>query len=221
MATFKAAQEILAERSKKLTDAELLDHLKALYAECGRLSGFIIDQAPALPSAATYIQLFGSLTRAYELVGYQSPRSTEFLEINRRLRQLHPEVVSRTEHTIAELGGHITRDPKTDLLTLNDELVINLVLARCQTAANGHQRWRIRFDPASLFAKGHPDITVAIRLDAANTSELDYYLLPRLDLPDQEIRVSNKNSADFECFRFDDLNFFYGMSERERLQRRV
>ena len=41
------------------------------------------------------------------------------------------------------------------------------------------------------------------------------------DQPDQEIRVSNKNSADFECFRFDDLNFFYGMSERERLQRRV
>ena len=46
-------------------------------------------------------------------------------------------------------------------------------------------------------------------------------MLPRLDLPEQEIRVSNKNSADFECFRFDDLNFFYGMSERERLQRRI
>ena len=43
----------------------------------------------------------------------------------------------------------------------------------------------------------------------------------RLDLPEQEIRVSNKNSADFECFRFDDLTFFYGMSERERLQRRI
>ena len=141
-------------------------------------------------------------------MGYHYHRSTEFLEINRRLRQLHPEIVSRTEHTIAELGGHITRDPKTDLLTLNDELVISLVLARCQTAANGHQRWRIRFDPA----KFDPDITVAIRLDAANTQELDYYLLPRLDLPEQEIRVSNKNSADFECFRFDDLNFFYGMA---------
>ena len=50
-----AAQETLAQRSKKLTGAELLDHLKALYAEFGRLSGFIIDQAPALPSAATYI----------------------------------------------------------------------------------------------------------------------------------------------------------------------
>ena len=58
-------------------------------------------------------------------------------------------------------------------------------------------------------------------LEAAWEIEALALLLPRLDLPDQEIRVSNKNSADFECFRFDDLNFFYGMSERERLQRRV
>ena len=60
---------------------------------------------------------------------------------------------------------------------------------------------------------------MAIRLDAANACELDYYLLPRLDLPAQEIRVHHRNSTDFECFRFDDLTFFYGMSERERLQR--
>jgi transposase-like protein len=76
-------------------------------------------------------------------------------------------------------------------------------------------RWRIRFDPARF----NPDLTVAIRLDAANAAELDYYLLPKLDLPEQEIRVSNRNSANFECFRFDNLNFFYGMSERERLHR--
>jgi len=44
-------------------------------------------------------------------------------------------------------------------------------------------------------------------------------LLPRLDLPGHEIRMSHKNINDFECFRFDDLSFFYGMSERQRLQR--
>jgi len=192
--TFLTAQEILTERSRRLTDEELLAHLKALYAECGRLSGFIIDQVPNGPSATLYASRFGSLIRAYELVGYRPPWGTEHLEINRRLRQLHPEIVSRTEHTIAELGGHIRRDPKTDLLTLNDELVISLVLARCQTAANGLQRWRIRFDPARF----DPDLTVAIRLDADNAAELDYYLLPRLDLPDEEIRVSNRNRADFE-----------------------
>jgi len=215
--TFLKAQEVLAERTRRYSDEELLFHLKRLYAECGTLSGLIINQAPGLPCAITFAQRFGSLSRAYELVGFHSSRDQGFIEVNRRLRQLHPEIVRRTEETIAELGGSVRRDGKTDLLTLNDELVISLVLARCQTAANGHQRWRIRLDPA----KFDPDITIAIRLDAANTHELDYYLLPRLDLPEQEIRVSNKNSADFECFRFDDLNFFYGMSERERLQRRI
>ena len=94
-----------------------------------------------------------------------------------------------------------------------------MVLARCHTLVDKYgqsrQRWRIRFDPARF----NPDLTLAIRLDAANTAELDYYLLPRMDLPEQEIRVSNRNSANFECFRFDNLNFFYGMSERERLHR--
>lgn len=143
------------------------------------------------------------------------------MEINRRLRQFHPEIVSRTEHTIAKMGCHITRDPKTELLTLNDELIISLVLDRCQMAANGHQCWHNRFDQARLFATCYPDITVAIRLNAANTQELDNYLLPLSDLLEQEIHASNKNSADFECFRVDDLNFFYGISTRERLQRRV
>ena len=213
---FMQAQEVLTERSRRYSDDEILEHLKALYAECGYLNGMVINQAANLPGASTIASRFGSLHRAYELVGYHTHRSTDHVEINRRLRQLHPEIIERTESTIAELGGKVTRDPKTDLLWLNDELIISLVLARCQTTNAGTHRWRIRFDNTNR----NPDLTVAVRLDAENTNELDYYLLPKLDLPNQEIRVSNKNSADFECFRFDDLNFFYGMSERQHLQKR-
>ena len=219
VATFLTAQEILAERSRKLTDQELLEHLKSLYTESGSLSGLIINQALGRATAGVYAQRFGSLTRAYQLVGFGNADRLEFMELNRRLRQLHPEIIGRTEQTIASLGGQVWRDPKTDLLTLNDELVISVVLARCHTLVDKYgqdqHRWRIRFDPARF----NTDLTLAIRLDAANSAELDYYLLPRLDLPEQEIRVSKHNSANFECFRFDNLNFFYGMSERERLHR--
>ncbi len=211
--TFMQAQEILASRSRRLSDEELLAHLKQLYERCGYLSGLIINQAEDMPNATTYAQRFGSLHRAYELVGFHNPRSNDFVEINKRLRQLHPEIIQRTTATIAELGGKVDRDPDTDLLRLNDELAISLVIARCQTSDSGLQRWRIRFD-----TRAHtPDLTVAVRLDGNNELELDYYLLPRLDLPTHEIRVSTKNSLQFECFRFDDLGFFYGMSERETL----
>lgn len=215
--TFFTVQQILLARTTKYTDEGLLEKLRQLYQGKGTLTGIIIDQSPEMPNSSIYRNRFGSLNKAYEMVGFRPERGQEFLEINRRLRKLHPEIVERTRHTIAELGGEVWRDPKTDLLHLNQELVISLVLARCQMLPSGLQRWRIRFD----ITHSIPDVTVAIRLDPFNHSELDYYLLPKLDLPNRELKVTDRNIADFECFRFDDLNFFYGMSVRERLIRKI
>jgi hypothetical protein len=211
--TFMRAQERLAARSRRLSDEDLLEHLRWLYETYGQLSSFIINQTEDMPSSATYIQRFGSLRRAYELVGFHGGRNTDFVEVNRRLRQLHPEIVDRTTQTIRELGAKVAHDPLTDLLVLNDELLISLVIARCQIQDGGLLRWRIRLDTSAY----DPDVTLAVRLDHSNLIELDYYLLPRLDLPNHEIRLSDKNSVYFECFRFDTLGFFYGMSEREPL----
>jgi hypothetical protein len=44
-------------------------------------------------------------------------------------------------------------------------------------------------------------------------------VLPQLDLPRQEIRMGQRNREQFECFRFEDLDFFYGMAQRERVLR--
>ncbi|WP_281287043.1 hypothetical protein [Aquicoccus porphyridii] len=85
-----------------------------------------------------------------------------------------------------------------------------MVLARCQPMGDGRLRWRIRFDPMRY----HEDVTLAVRLDPMNAGELDYYLLPWVDLPRQEIRLCNRTSIAFEAFRFEDLGFFYSMAER-------
>jgi DNA invertase Pin-like site-specific DNA recombinase len=213
---FMTAQEIITARSARLSDEELLDHLKRLYAEAGQLSGVLIDQAPDMPSSSAYRNRFGSLARAYEMIGYRSDRDQERIALNKRLRALHPEIITRTETAIAQIGGSAVRDPKTDLLRINDELVVSLVLARCQPQADGRLRWRIRFDPMRYQA----DVTLAVRLDAMNQGELDYYLLPWIDLPRQEIRLCNRTAIAFEAFRFDDLRFFYGMAERVGLLKR-
>ena len=150
------------------------------------------------------------------MIGYRSDQDHERIALNKRLRAMHPEIISRTEAVIADVGGSVARDPKSDLLTINDELVVSLVLARCQPQRNGSLRWRIRFDPMRYQA----DVTLAVRLDPENRDELDYYLLPWLDLPRQEIRLCNSTSIAFEAFRFDSLSFFYGMAERVGVRRK-
>lgn len=207
---FMTAQEIITARSTRLSDEELLEHLRRLYADAGALSGVLIDQANNMPSSSVFRSRFGSLSRAYALIGHHGNLDQECLNTNRRLRALYPEIVERTEVAIADIGGKVRCDAKTGLLHLNDELAISLVLARCEALPDGRHRWRIRFDPARV----EPDITLAVRLDYTNKAELDYFLLPSLDLPDREIRMCNRNSAHFECFRFDSLSFFYAMFER-------
>ena len=207
---FFTVQEILRVRATKYTDEEILERLRRLYQEQGRLSAFIINQAPELPCHSALACRFGSLTKIYELVGFRPERDMRHIEINRKLRRLHPGIVLRTQHAIAELGGKVWCDPKTDLLHLNEELSISLVLARCQSLPGGVQRWRVHFDPD----KYAPDITVAIRLDPANEAELDYYLLPRLNFGLNPIRLTERNATEFECFRFDDLDFFYDLARR-------
>jgi len=64
-----------------------------------------------------------------------------------------------------------------------------------------------------------PDITVAVRLDHANAAELDYYLLPRLDFGQPRIHLADQNPIEFESYRFETLNYLYGMAERARLRR--
>jgi DNA invertase Pin-like site-specific DNA recombinase len=203
-------QQILLARATKFTDAELLKRLRRLYQAKGSLSGPIINQAPDMPKSSAYARRFGSLINAYAQVGFFPGRDTSHLAINRKLRRLYPEIVLRTERALTDMGGTVWRDPQTDLLHLNDELVISVVLARCQALPDGLKRWQVHFDPA----KYSTDVTVAIRLDVANSTELDYYVLPRLNFGISQLKVSERNATEFECFRFDDLSPLYQLARR-------
>ena len=213
-ALFYTAQGILRARAHRYTNEELIDKLRGLYERHGYLSGLIIDEAEGVPSAAAYAHRFGSLIRAYQTVGFTPDRDYQYLEVNQFLRRLHPEVVGETERMIAEIGGSVERDPATDLLTVNREFTVSLVLTRCQLLDNGRRRWKVRFDTTLA-----PDITVAVRLNDSNQTALDYYLLPRLDFGQPRIHLAEHNGSEFESYRFDNLDYLYGMARHMRIRR--
>jgi len=212
--TFYTAQGIMRARARHYSDEELIERLRNLYRNRGFLSGLVIDETDGMPSTSVYVYRFGSLIRAYQTVGFTPGRDYRYLETNRFLRQLHPEIVAQTEKKIADLGGSVLRDPATDLLTVNGEFTACLVVARCQAHENGRNHWKVRFDASLL-----PDITVAVRLDHANSAALDYYLLPRLDFGQPRINLADQNAIEFDSYRFDTLEYLYGMAERSRLRR--
>ncbi len=210
---FYTAQGIIRARARRYTDEELIGRLRSLYQNRGFLSGLVIDEAEGMPSAAVYAHRFGSLVRAYELVGFMPDRDYRFLEINRLLRRMHPELVQQVEAEIAQLGGSVDRDAATDILWVNREFTVSVVLARCCAIDGGHRRWKVRLDSSLA-----PDISVAARLEEGNQSLRDYYLLPRMDVGLSRISLADQNAAELESYRFETLDYLYGMATQSRLR---
>jgi len=209
---FTRAQEIIATRCRRYSDDELLSFLTDVWKRMGRLTALIIDEHDG-PSSTVYRSRFGSLIRAYAMIGYLPGYDTAFLEINRRLRELHPQVIEHMVTEIHQLGGSIRRDPDTALLEINDEFTASLVIARCQYTDAGSRRWTIRFDTAL-----NPDITIAARMDAENDGIQDYYLLPATDISGEKLRLADQNGLYFDAYRFDSLDYLFYLARRASLQ---
>jgi len=206
---FFTAQGMIRERNRRYSDDDMLDRLKKLFERHGFLSGFIIDEADNTPSSGAYFSRFGSLVRAYELVGFTPNRDFRYITINRELRAMHAESVAETIAQIEDLGGIVCRDPGTDLLRVNDEFTASIVIARCQLTLAGSRRWKIRMDAGLA-----PDLTVALRMNDSNDAARDYYLLPYSEMRSSHLRLAERNGLMLDAFRFETLEFFYAMAER-------
>ena len=209
---FFTAQGMIRERNRKFSDEEMLARLKHLFQNHGYLSGLVIDEDESMPSSNIYQRRFGSLIRAYELVGFTPDRDYRYIEINRGLREVHHEVVADTIASIETLGGTVHKNLATDLLSVNGEFTSSIVIARCQQTPTGSLRWKIRLDTGLM-----PDITVAVRMDQTNEVPLDYYLLPLRDIATGRIRLAEENGLMLDAFRFDTLDFFFAMAERAKI----
>jgi len=209
---FAAAQAIIRARSCRIPNEQMLQGLKDLFQERGFLSGLIIDETGNLPSSSAYRSRFGSLLRAYQLVGYTPERDYQYVEINRTLRRLHADLIAEVLTEIEKMGGRIRQDLSTDLLTVNDEFTASIVIARCRETPAGALRWHVRFDTSLC-----PDLTVAVRMNQENHDRLDYYLLPRIDLNLPALRLAEYNGVSLDAYRFDTLEQFFEMAARAKL----
>jgi DNA invertase Pin-like site-specific DNA recombinase len=108
--TFDQAQQILADHTRNKSDHELLDRLRRLWKKRGIINQTIIDRSRSLPSVSAFRCRFGSLRKAYELIGYQmAPRYRYRGDLSSRTRALREDFVRSVqqhfpEHIAVERG---------------------------------------------------------------------------------------------------------------------
>jgi DNA invertase Pin-like site-specific DNA recombinase len=207
--TFQAVQAIILARSQRLTDEEMLDRLREVLKKHGRISGLLIDEHEELPSSSAFQHRFGSLINAYRLIGYDSGIDYSFIQVNRELRRQYPGIVGEAILRLEQVGAGVFQDKTTDLLHINAELRVSIVLCRHVTTAAGFSRWVVRLDEGL-----RPDITIAIRMNTTNDAPRDYYLLPAMDMTWETLRVAEENGLYLDAYRFDSLDYFFGMAKR-------
>jgi hypothetical protein len=191
----------------------MISRLKVLMEQHPTLSAGLIDAADGTPTSATYRSRFGSLIRAYRLAGYVPDRNYEYVEINRHLRDMHPRLVEDVVQKLDAAGASVTRDSDTDLLLINGEYSASMVLSRCRQTQAGSLRWFITIN--QRFA---PDITILVRMDAANERATDYYLLPIMDIDAPRLLFCETNGAYLDTFQFDNLDYFTALAARHKIE---
>lgn len=176
-ATFAKAQTFFKPRPIPKTDEELLDDLRTLLASEGRLSFNLITDSSQAMSPGTYYKRFGSLYKAYKLIGYDCPDWLGGPETRRRVRAVREELISQivrmfpNEVSVVKPGGHWrTR------LRLFERLTISVVVARSALPHKASRRWIVE-PPLSE----RQFITLVARMDESNRAIVDLHVVPKFN----------------------------------------
>lgn len=187
--------------------------LAELIKKHSAVSAHLIDQTDGMPSSATYRSRFGTLVEAYYRAGYTPDRDFSYVQINRRLRELHPTLIDDTVRRLESVGASVGMEDDSSQFVVNGEYTAALVLSRCLQSPTGSLRWAIRFGSKRL-----PDITIMVRMNPANDEPCDFYLLPLLDIHTSSLRLAEHNAAYVDAFQCDSLDGFARLALRTRIE---
>ena len=210
--SFYKTQGIILARNRRYSNEEILDKLKNLFSRKGMLTAFIINETDGMPSSTVVSNRFGSLIGAYKLVGYFPAIDYSFIEINRKLRDMYPELVESVMGHMEEIGASVEPIGEGHRLLINGEISASILLTRCLKTATGANRWGIR-----LQHKPQPDLFIAVRMEESNEMIMDYYVLPRMDMAFEKLKIAEHNSIYLDMYRFETLEELYELSRRTAL----
>ncbi|TPI35857.1 recombinase family protein [Mesorhizobium sp. B3-1-6] len=206
---FDKAQKILKSLYLHMSDVEMLAALRDLYKRHGKLSDAIINAAPECPSSWRYRSRFGGLLNAYRLIGCLPPRKCHFVDLNKRLEGTRNRVMEDLLAAIKDVGGHVSCDPGTELIRINDEFTVVIAIARCRVSHSAYPRWSSRAARETT-----ADIFVLIRMQPGDLAIRDYLIAPTHEIAEIRGNFHVNNGMKLDAFLFRSLGPLVALAER-------
>ncbi len=172
--TFIEAQRIVEMSPRHISDKFMLDALRDCLATNGKLTVGLMERTPGIPSQHLYRRRFGSVSRAYELIGYDGFWRGDWLE---RRRHIHVLRAALMERIIDLSRGQVViehRGPAfRNRLRLTNGQLIAVLASRTFRTHEGALRWRLQ--PISDESKL---VTLIARLNLEDSDFEDFYVVP-------------------------------------------
>jgi len=185
---FWRVQTEMARRKSRYTEGEILSGLRKLLKKHGTLSKPIIDKADGVPSTTAIARCFGSLTAAYEKVGFQSVPNNKNTKTNARVTALAGKI---GKAFAKELGQSKVEHMGPVCRLEQDSASVIVLLARYIDRMASVERWYIDWDRLDEAA-----FAVIGLMDPLNTKVNAYYVVPGPDIAKLRQR---KNRDDGRC----------------------
>jgi hypothetical protein len=210
--TFQKAQEITHSKTINLTDDDMLDQLRRLWHKEGKISTALINSSEEMPYACAFRRRFECLSDACSLIGYPPTRDHKYQKTRPSLRRLHRDLYAFVKAQLLLGGATVEKHGHTGAFRVNGEFTACLRLCYCNESG-GTPRWSV-----CLGRSPSPDVTIAVRLRPGNSEILDYFILPNLDRMGERVFIAKDNACGLEVYRFDTLDFFFGLSKRRNVE---
>jgi Recombinase len=132
-ALFKAARKTIDRRPRRTvrawkSDAHMLRLLRELLESKGHLTCAIIDGAAERPCSMTYIERFGSLRRAYALIGYH-PDTFKIYDARRSAIAAQTRLGNDLLSAIHSAGRSAVFDATSGRVTIAPALTVSILVA--------------------------------------------------------------------------------------------
>jgi len=201
--TLEKARAERQRRRKRWTDDEMLDVLRDLFVEHGKVTPDLINSSDG-PAAKSYAFRFKGIVAAMDLAGVSRPSLTRSTITRYRMRCITRDMTIELEKCAAEAKAQVDRlSPRTYRL---NGVTVRLLCTRCRYERS-HPCWKVTLAHDPIV-----DFVIWGRANQANEKVERIYLIPVAEFPTHlYIWPSTRTLLNYEPYAYPSMSAMFGL----------